>query len=70
MTTHSGIHKNINTGPWTKCVATATKLENIMVKSHEEKCAHKNFCDNIPDYGKYLNSLKKMGVVHSIISVK
>ena len=40
MVAHAGIHENLKNGLWDKFVATVTKLENIMVKSHEEKCAH------------------------------
>ena len=44
---HAGLHENLKTGLWQECVATATKLENIMVNPHEEKCVHEKF------YGKY-----------------
>ena len=59
MMTNAEIHENLNTGLWNKCVATATKLENIMVNSHEEKCAYGNFYDNMTDYEKYLKTLEK-----------
>ena len=35
---HAGLHKNPKTGLWTECATTATKLENIMVNPHKEKC--------------------------------
>ena len=31
MMAHAGLHKNLKTGLWTKCAATATKLENMLV---------------------------------------
>ena len=40
MMPHLGLNENLKTGIWTKCVATATKLENIMINQHKEKCAH------------------------------
>ena len=36
MMMHAGLHKNLNTGPWTECAATAKKIKNIMVNPHEE----------------------------------
>ena len=47
MMAHTKIHENIKTSLCKKCAATATKLENIMVNPHEEKCFHERF------YGKY-----------------
>ena len=40
---HTGLHENLKTGLWPKCAATSSKLENIMVNTHKEKCAHKKF---------------------------
>ena len=40
MMAHVGIHENFKTGICPECVVTMTKLINIMVKPHEEKCAH------------------------------
>ena len=35
MMEQSGLHENIKTGIWTKCAATSTKLENVMVNQHK-----------------------------------
>ena len=56
MMTHPVIYKNVKTGIWSKCAATATKLKNIMVKPHETKCAHEKFYSNMADYAKYLRT--------------
>ena len=53
MMTHVGIYENLNTGIWTKFAATATKLENVIVNPHKDKCAHEKFHGKIPDYAKY-----------------
>ena len=56
MMEHMVLHENINTGLFTKCAATANKLENIMINSHEEKCAHEKLYVKIPVYAKYLRT--------------
>ena len=33
---HAGLHENLNTGLWSECEATATKLENIVVNSQKK----------------------------------
>ena len=66
---HSGLNEKINTGLWTKWAANATKLESIMANMHKEKCAHKNFCGNIPDYAISSKTLEEMGVLQSIVSI-
>ena len=38
MMVHTGLHENLKNGLWIKCVATATKLENIMVNPHTKMC--------------------------------
>ena len=48
--THPGLHENLKTCLWTKCTATTTKLENVMVNTHKEKCAHEKL------YGKFQNT--------------
>ena len=70
MMVHAGLHENPKTGPWPKYAATVTKLGNIMVNPHEEKCAHEKFYGKIPDYKKYLRTLEEMGVVRSIHTAK
>ena len=70
MMAHSGIYENLKTGLWPECAANATKLENIMVKPHKEKCAHEKFYGKIPDYAKYLRNFIKTGVVCSIATVR
>ena len=50
---HTGLHENLKTGIWTECVTTATKLGNIMVNPHEEKCVHEKFYGKIPYYARY-----------------
>ena len=37
--------------------ATATKMENILVKPHKDKCTYKKFYRNITEYAKYLKPL-------------
>ena len=37
MMAHARIHENLNTGLWSECAATATKLENIMINLHGKK---------------------------------
>ena len=39
MMDHVGLYEKLRTGLYPKSVSTATKLENIMVNPHEEKCA-------------------------------
>ena len=56
MMSHAELHENLNTGLCRKCVATATKLENIMVNPHEEKCAYEKFTSKMPDYAKCSNN--------------
>ena len=51
-------------------MSTVTKLENIMVNSHKEKCPYKKFHGKIPDYAKYLRTFGEMVVVRSIATVK
>ena len=36
MMTHTGLHKNLNTGLWPECATTANKLENILVNPKKE----------------------------------
>ena len=70
MMAHMGLHENLNTGPWTECALAMTKLENNIVKPHEEKITHETFYISFTDYVKHLKHLGEMGVVHIIISVK
>ena len=50
MMIHAVLHENLKTGLSPECTATATKLENIMVNPHKEKCAHEKFYGKISDY--------------------
>ena len=50
---HSGLHEILKTGLWTKFAETATKLENVMVNQHKEKCVHEKFYGKIRDYAKH-----------------
>ena len=59
MMSHMELHTYLDTGLWTKCVSTATKLEKIMVNPHKEKCAHEKLYGKIIDYGKYLSTWEK-----------
>ena len=36
---NAGPHENLKTDLWPECAATTTKLKNIIVNPHEEKCA-------------------------------
>ena len=60
-----GLNENPKASIWPKCAATTDKLENIMVKPHEEK-----FYDKISDYTRYLRPLVEIGVVRSTVNVK
>ena len=70
MMAHTGLYEKIKTGLWPECATTVTKLENIIVNQHEEKCAHKKFYEKIPDYEKHLRTLGEMGFVWSITTLK
>ena len=35
MMEHKRLHENLNTGIWTKCAATSTKIKNIIVGPHK-----------------------------------
>ena len=67
---HAGLHENLNTGLWPICASTPTKLENILVNLHKEKCACKNFYGKIPDFAKHFSTIVEMGVICSILNVK
>ena len=67
---HAGMHENLKTGLWSECASTATKLENIVVKPHEEKCPYEKFYRKIPYYAKYLRTFGEMLVVRIIDTVK
>ena len=54
MMTHTGLNENLNTDQWLECASTMTKLENIMLNPHKEKCTHKKFYRKMPDYKNYL----------------
>ena len=54
---HAGLHENLNNGICPKCAATTTKIENIMVNPHKEKCAHHKFYRKMSDYAKCLRTL-------------
>ena len=43
MMTDVRLHEKLKAGIWPKCTATVTKLENIMLNPHEDKCAHEKF---------------------------
>ena len=60
MMAHAILYDNIKTGLWSKCAATATKLQNIMVNSHEETFVHKKFYGKRPDHKKLLRSFGEM----------
>ena len=67
---HTGLNEKLKYGILPICAAIATKLENIMVKPHEQNCAHDDFYSKIPYNIKHFRSLGEMGVVCSIVSVK
>ena len=66
----TGLQEKIKTGLWTKCAATVTKLENIMVKPHKEKCAYEKFYIIISEYAKHLRIFGEMGVAYIIATLK
>ena len=43
MISYVGIHDNLKTSPWPECASTTTKIENIMVNTHGEKCNYEKF---------------------------
>ena len=51
-----GLHINLNTGLCPKYKANTTKLGDIMVKTHEEKCAQEKFYGRILDFLSFLFS--------------
>ena len=61
MMAHTGPHGNLNTGIWTECAVTATKLKNIMVNPQEDKCAHEKFYGKITEHTKYLSTFWRNG---------
>ena len=61
MMNHRVLNEKLNTDLWPECAETTTKLENILVNLHKEKCAHKKFYGKIPDYAKYLRAFGEMG---------
>ena len=67
---HAGVYENLTTGTWTKCVAKATKLENIMVNAHKVKWTYTKLNSKMSYYKKSLKTSGEMGVLRSIISVK
>ena len=56
MMAHLRLHENFKTGIWPECAVTSTKLGNILVNPHEEKCAHNKSCGKIMDYAKQLRN--------------
>ena len=38
-----GTTQNINIGICSECIATVTKIENIMVRQHKDKCVYEKF---------------------------
>ena len=48
MMEDAGLHETLNTIICIECVATATKIENIIVNPYEEKCVHEKFYGKIP----------------------
>ena len=70
MMVYAELHEKLKTGIWSRCEATETTLEIIMVNPHEEKCAHEMYYSKIKDYTKVLSNFKETGDVLSIINVK
>ena len=52
MKENTGLHENLKTGIWPQCAKNKTKLENIMIKPAQRKCAFGNFYNKMPDYAK------------------
>ena len=61
MMAHTGLQKNLMTGLWLECGTTTTKIENMMVNPHKEKCAY---------YRKNFRNFVEIGVVRIISTVK
>ena len=70
MMVYAELHEKLKTGIWSRCEATETTLEIIMVNPTEEKCAHEMYYSKIKDYTKVLSNFKETGDVLSIINVK
>ena len=41
-------YKKLKSGIWHECASAMTKLENITVKPHEDKCDYDKFYGNMP----------------------
>ena len=64
------IHEKLKISIWTKCAATATKPENIIVNPHNGKFTHEKFYGKMPYYKKHLKTVLEILVVRSIVTIK
>ena len=53
---HVGLHYNLKAGLRTEYMTTATKIEDFMVNTHEQKFAYDKLYIKITDYSKWLNN--------------
>ena len=53
---HVVLHKNLKTQLYPECAETMTKLENIMLNPHKEKCAYEKFYGYMSEYSKHLKT--------------
>ena len=53
---HMGLHENLNDGLWPECVATATKLENIMVNPKKTESDYDKLYRDMLNYADYLRN--------------
>ena len=49
---HVGLHYNLKAGLRTEYMTTATKIEDFMVNTHEQKFAYDKLYIKITDYSK------------------
>ena len=70
MKANSRLDKILKTGLHPECAAVMTKLENTMVKPHEDKRDYEKLCGNMPGYRKCLRTFEEIGFISIIFNVK
>ena len=65
-----GLQKNFRSGLRTECMATMTKIKDIMVNIQKYKCDYNKFYRKMTDYEKYLRTFREMRVVSITINIK
>ena len=52
MAVYVGLHENLKTVQWLEYAAIMTKIKNIRVNPHEDKCLYEKFYGQTVDYTK------------------